>query len=287
VAAAVVLLGAVAISLAGRGAPSTVRTGSNGGDDSTSTTSAPPAAPAIDWSTSTVSMTADQLTITANGQDFTPPTAADQVDVHSDPGNAPPSGYTTLEITWQQHGVEMRMNIYFSSDAQKWWADQIRIYNGKPGGSADWITFDGHWFETPLGQSYAGDLHLTKDGGSLDIKGLNLQGFLRPKACAEHQTPDALESLYTTIDMGMPGGFGAGVRLYDSTCTPVTNLSGVSFTWTPTDPTVVTVTARADQPGYADLTAEKDGSTVVQVVARDTATGAVLATTAVPVKVTG
>ena len=178
------------------------------------------------------------------------------------------------------------MNVYFASDAHRWWANEIRIYNGKAGDAADWITFDGRWFDSPLGQPFAGDLHLAKDGGSLDIEGLSVQAFLAPSACAQHQTPDALASLYPNVHMGLPpSGYGIAVRLYDGSCRPITDLSGVSFTWTAQDPSIVSVTSDAGTPTSASLTGRRAGSTVVHVVARDKATGAVLGTTSSEVEI--
>jgi hypothetical protein len=283
---AVVVVSLAVLSLAGRGGTSTVRTGANGGT-APSTTAPTPTAPAINWNTSTVSLQADQVGIVAAGQDFAPPTSAHQIDVHSDPGDLPPAGYTTLELTWEQHGVEMRINIYFESDAHRWWANEIRIYNGKATG-ADWVTFDGRWFDAPLGQPYTGDLHLAKDGASLDIGGLLLKAFVEPSACQQHQTPDALQALYPTIEMGLPpSGYGAAVRLFDGSCTPITDLSGVAIAWTAEDPSIVAVATDAGMPvTTAGLTGRRAGSTVVHVVARDKATGALLATTSMQVTIT-
>jgi hypothetical protein len=284
---AVVVVGLAILSLGSRGAPTTVRTGSNRGTEPTSTVPVE-TAPAINWHTPTVSLQADQVQVVAGAQTFAPPADATKIDVHSDPGNPPPSGYTTLELTWEQHGVEMRINLYFTSFAHRWWANEIRIYNGKAAG-ADWITFDGRWFDSPLGQPYTGDLHLAKDGGSLDIQGLVLQAFLPPQACTTHQTPDALQALYPTIEMGLPpSGFGAAVRLYSGSCTPITNLSGVKFAWTAEDPSIVAVATDAGMPATsASLTGRRAGSTVVHVVAKDVTTGAILATTSMQVKITG
>ena len=47
--------------------------------------------------------------------------------VNSDPGDAT---YRTLEATWRENGVEMRLNLYFGGDASAWWVSEIRIYNG-------------------------------------------------------------------------------------------------------------------------------------------------------------
>ena len=94
------------------------------------------------------------LSIDAGGQRFTldPATAA----VHSDPGDAK---YRTLEWIWQQHGVEMRLNLYFASDGGQWWVSEIRTYDGRQRG--EWLTATGRFFERPVGSAYDGPVDLT------------------------------------------------------------------------------------------------------------------------------
>jgi hypothetical protein len=58
--------------------------------------------------------------------------------VHSDPGDR---RYRTLEVTWRERGVEMRMNIYFAADDTHWWATEVRVYDGSADG--DWIGWGG------------------------------------------------------------------------------------------------------------------------------------------------
>lgn len=113
------------------------------------------------------------VAIEAGGQRFQ---AHAPIDVHSDPGQ--PNAYTTLEITWTEHDVEMRLYLYFASDGQDWWATEIRTYNGASPG--DWITYTGEFFRTPLGQPFAGDVDLRSDDGSgrLQLPGLRLRAFL-------------------------------------------------------------------------------------------------------------
>ena len=108
------------------------------------------------WTTSRVVFTANTFTIDVNGQQFTP--TGVKVDVNTDPGNAT---YATLELSWEQYGVPMNVNIYFAADASDWWATEIRTYNGKSGTDADWVTVTGEQFRTPLGGTYAGDVDVT------------------------------------------------------------------------------------------------------------------------------
>ena len=57
------------------------------------------------------------------------------VDVHSDPGTLT---YRTLEATWRENGVEMRLNMYFAGDAASTWVEEVRIYDGEVDGK--WLT---------------------------------------------------------------------------------------------------------------------------------------------------
>lgn len=105
---------------------------------------------------------ADGLAIDAGGQVFTldPATAA----VASDQGDPT---RRTLEWTWQQHGVEMRLNLYLASDGATWWASEIRTYDGLERGG--WLTATGRFFERPLGSAYEGPVDMAladADAGS-------------------------------------------------------------------------------------------------------------------------
>ena len=74
----------------------------------------------------------------------------------SDPGTLTSR---TLEATWKENGVEMRMNIYFTGDSGATWADEVRIYDGEVAG--DWLTARGIFFKTPLGAAWTGDEDIT------------------------------------------------------------------------------------------------------------------------------
>lgn len=111
----------------------------------------------VHWLTKVVELQASDFWIDANGQRFT--AAGAQVSVQSDPGDAT---YRTLEIEWIEHGVEMRLNLYFSSDATSSWVKEIRIYDGKVDG--DWLTVTGRFAEAPLRAIWAGDLDIGFSG---------------------------------------------------------------------------------------------------------------------------
>ena len=83
------------------------------------------------------------------------PPASPRSPSSSDPGDAT---YRTLEATWQEHGVEQRLYLYFGGDATSWWVDEIRIYNGAQQG--EWLYATGQFFRSPLGTVWRGNLDI-------------------------------------------------------------------------------------------------------------------------------
>jgi hypothetical protein len=125
---------------------------------------------AIHWQTDVVVLTARDFWIEANGQRFT--AEVPEISVISDPGNA---AYRTLEATWFEHGVEMRLNLYFAGDGATSWVREIRVYDGTP--DPKWLTWQGTWFKTPNGVVSVGDLDLSTDGGAIHVGGLELRSM--------------------------------------------------------------------------------------------------------------
>lgn len=163
-AAAAVFLIAGLVALNGRDTPESA--GGVGGDESAR----------FSFVTPQVALTADDFWIEVGGERFTSTDA--EVDVHSDPGN---EEYQSLELTWNERGTEMRLFIYFQSDGANWSSNELRTYNGLDA-DADWVTFTGKFFDTPLGSAYVGTFDETAvEGGitsHLRIGGLHLQAFL-------------------------------------------------------------------------------------------------------------
>jgi hypothetical protein len=95
-----------------------------------------PSALQIAWKTDVAMLTARELSIVAGGKTFR--AATPKIDVNSDPGNAT---YRTLEATWFENDVEMRLNLYFGNDATDSWVDEVRVYNGARAG--DWLVATG------------------------------------------------------------------------------------------------------------------------------------------------
>ncbi len=134
---------------------------------------------------------ASGLAIDAGGQQFAldPATAT----VVSDPGDPT---YRTLEWTWTQHGVQMRLNLYLASDGIRWWASEVRTYDGRQPGN--WLSAAGTFFERPLGTAYDGPVDLTlpdaKAGtgiGRLRIDRLVLLPTFKPPIAASTTGPVA------------------------------------------------------------------------------------------------
>lgn len=111
---------------------------------------APEARRLISIRTPQVELEAESITVAVNGRTFQP---SGDGDVTSDPGDA---GYTTLEMTWFEDGIEMRINLYFAADATHWWITEMRTYDGRNPG--EWITQVGDGYRTPRGQAYEGDI---------------------------------------------------------------------------------------------------------------------------------
>jgi hypothetical protein len=185
------------------------------------------------WRTKTVAFAAQELRIHAGGHVFT--AQVGDVRVDSDPGW---SEYTTLEVTWREHDVLMRLNMYFRSDGTDWWIDEVRTYNGRP--KPDWIRFDGRYGRVPRGMAFAGDLRLGEGDGMLEIRGLRLQAFAPAVPCEPSGTdyrvyPLGDDRMAVTTSPRI-ASYSIPVKLVDTACGPVEDLSPFSFTWTLGDP---------------------------------------------------
>ena len=231
------------------------------------------------FSTPNVSMSARHFAIQAGGETFF--ARVPGVDVHGDYGDAE---RTTLELTWIEHDVEMRLYIYFKSDGVKWWSEELRTYDGNPQG--DWITYTGRFFEAPLGQAFLGDLALetpagTTPAGALHIENLRLQAFI-PAECDD--APYTLVHPYDDIETppsGTDGGFRTHVFVYDADCKQVLDLTRFAFEWRIDDPAIAQLSGERE---VAELRGLVVGETTAHVRMLDDA-GATLAELAIPVRI--
>jgi hypothetical protein len=172
--------------------------------------------PKFSFVTQQVSLTADDFWIEVGGKRFT--TLGAKVDVRSDPGSGTNNTYQTLELTWIEHEVEMRLFIYFDSDGKEWSSKEFRTYNGNA--QADWVTFKGDFFRSPLGSPFTGVFDQAATDNSvtshLHIEGLQLHAFLGLRSpVTSPQTPSTLLALAATIpvDDRPPFAIGDSVML--------------------------------------------------------------------------
>lgn len=244
-----------------------------------SATDTPAAAPAVHFETPTVVLDAASVEVTVADKSFVPPS---DVLVEGDPGIG--NDYTSLELTWHDQGVEQRISIYFTSDGTNWWANEIRTYDGNA--NAEWIAHQGEFFKSPLGGEYSGDLDLP----NLKIHGMHLEAFRRPSSCDSPTSPLALIANFPKID-SVVGGYGATLKLVDTTtCQPVP-VSNYTFDYQSDDPTIATLSSPqlniADYPPTltrVDLDLVALGRTVIHVVAKDQA-GTVVGTAEMQINV--
>jgi hypothetical protein len=134
------LVGSAAVLIAACAAPAPSASPAGGGN-------------AVRWTTDVVDLQASDFWIDAAGRRFV---GSAEVRVTSDPGTAT---YRTLELTWSEHGAEMRLNIYFGGDGSRWWVDEIRTYDGTAA-SPDWLYYEAPGLGAALGQSWVGNLDL-------------------------------------------------------------------------------------------------------------------------------
>jgi hypothetical protein len=126
----------------------------------------------VAWQTPTVSLTAEDFWIVANGQRFTGIGAA--IDIGGEPSH---STYTTLELEWMEHDVEMRLFIYFAADPTGWWSYEMRTYDAQPTLIPNWLYYRGPFFGSALGATFQGDLDLTNAADDPYRDELHLHGL--------------------------------------------------------------------------------------------------------------
>lgn len=154
----------------------------------------------INWRTPDVYLYAEDISILADGREFTA-SQASSLTVHSDPTGPGHMDATTLEVEWQEMDTEMRLFIYFYAETvpgsnpprRQWGVSSLRTYNGRTPG--DWIFYT---YRTPLGNigspyiSPSLTLTSNEEGrapGELRIKNLQMQAFLQEEELAQAPTP--------------------------------------------------------------------------------------------------
>ncbi|MDH5533052.1 MAG: dockerin type I repeat-containing protein [Candidatus Pacebacteria bacterium] len=209
----------------------------------------------VSFATAYAKLSADNFYIETNGKKF----IADDpnITVHSDPGS---DIYTTLEITWSEQSIPMRMYIYFKYTPGGFWeVTELRTYDGTSSYKQLYYPgFTGNELGNPLIMSVF-DL-TSKDGlGKVHFENLNLQAFLS----IDHKPPSEfgyyIEKKPVTEDievflMGPYHGYGVNAVLRDSDDNIVTDLSPFHYVWTSLNNDIVSVSSNAIESMNADGT---------------------------------
>lgn len=170
------------------------------------TTVAPTMGSGIFYATSSVILKADDFVIKANGKEFRP--KGQVVSVHSDPPEIGENQRTTLELMWNDSGVEMRTYLYFSyvKSTNIWTLDETRTYNGKIPG--DWLFYHSR---TPISmnmhqQPYKNTLELKSDDGlgRITIKNMELSlNFVLSNGCVTSKGDANGDGKVDLVDFGI------------------------------------------------------------------------------------
>ena len=214
---------------------------------------------AVDWRTEATLFRASSVDIQAAGALFTAPTGG----VHINPGMANPTEYTTLEATWLENSVEMRVNIYLYSNDVDWWSDEIRHYNGAVQG--DWVTYRGDFFRSPRGMPFVGDLELA----TISMHGVFMTSFLNtPCDGSTHSVLPYRSVVELTASVG---AFRLPMSIRDATCANIALPAGATVEWSIDDPTVATVQESTDSgfTSAGDFVGIAVGSTMATITLRD------------------
>ena len=94
----------------------------------------------------------------------------------------------SVQLSWQEHGVEMWLHLYLRADDEDWWIEEVRSYDGRKNG--DWIYYRPadlpQMTRMPRGATFEGDLdlastsadrHALDKAGRVRITGLRLTAF--------------------------------------------------------------------------------------------------------------
>ncbi len=177
--------------------------------------------PLINWQTPSVTLVADKIEITTNTQGegyldkvfLADPAVITNFTLHSDPPDGD-GNHTTLEATWTENSVEMRLYMYFEAylegSVRIWRLTRVNTYNGNNPG--DWVDSYSGGTELFTPTLMGSSLNIpyvelsTSGGGYFHVKftNLRLQAFLSETTpLCERRTPSI--SLSLGNQNGLPG----------------------------------------------------------------------------------
>ena len=190
----------------------------------------------IIWKTNYAKLAASNFYIRIGNQYFY---GAEPMRITSDPG----SDRTTLEATWQENGVEMRLNMYFTmTDKLEWKMEELRTYNGERSG--DWMyyktTESNDVTSLKNNQNYRYERRFVPSNGTdaeVFCGECSITAFLDlPLAISEQGY--SLEVMTgqqpgqeITVSTDPTTGYGVNVLLRNSNKEVVTNQEGLAYDW--------------------------------------------------------
>lgn len=267
-------------------------------------TPTPPSYPkgSINWQTPYARLAAPEFTIFTPNGIFTATGAT--VRVHSDPGS---DRYTTLEATWSEYNVEMRLYIYFAAENGRWRVTELRTYDGRNPGN--WIYFDGTALGQPaVGQAFTAqalDIPARDNSGRIVMGNVQLQAFLPTPSPSITPAGYYIEPKpYGTVEfpVSTPNtGYSIAAVVRDSQNQIVTDQSDFSFSWTSQDSNIVTVIGeglgdptqcvygiQAPCPQlWGNMKGIQPGQTTVSVEVRRKSNNQLIASYSFPIRITG
>lgn len=198
----------------------------------------------VKWETPFASLTSSDFFIRIGSQKFY---GKEPIYLHSDPG----VDKTTLEVIWNENGVEMRMFLYFQKiENNMWELYEVRSYNGQSQG--DWIYYKeslGNKISSLIGQHNYADsrIFVPTNGQDVEIscKKCDINAFMPlkvfPVPGSYSLTPliGLPNGEIITLSTDPKYGYGVNVILCDSQNQTVVAQGDFNYQWNVGDPQIV------------------------------------------------
>jgi hypothetical protein len=259
----------------------------------------------IQWETPYARLTSGDFYIRVGNQKFY---GKQPIIFNSSPGVT----QTTLEATWHENSVEMRLYLYFrKKDANMWELYEMRTFNGQNPG--DWVYYKdslGNPVTSTIGyHDYAAErtfIPTNQIDAEVFCKSCEFNALM-PQPVVVSPSGYSLEPL-----IGLPKGeiialsnnpsssYGVNVVLRDSSGVVVKDQRNMMYQWVSENPLVAKVKAGVLNNGngtcgfdillpcplnHGDITGGKAGLTTIDVLVTSSSSGTLLAKTSFPVKV--
>lgn len=259
----------------------------------------------IVWETPYASLKSSDFYIRIGGQKFY---GQEPISVRSDPG----LDRTTLEMTWQEKGVEMRLFLYFQKAANNMWElYEMRSYNGQSQG--DWIYYQdslGNKITSLIGMHNYSYERIFKPSNGQDAeiycKSCEFNALMPPStntnASGYSVTPliGLPQGEMITLSTDPQTGYGVNVILRDQQNQPVIDQSSFDYRWIVDNPQLVNLAPSSINLGnstcvygilppcpfnHIDLKGLSAGTTNIKVDVVQKTDNKIIASTSFPIKI--